>query len=202
MAPTDSSLAAACNSRPKGNPAALARVAISTGVATAVVPYYETPRSLARPPLSGTSGPTVLVRTGGSLLVAGDFFDYGVTARNRLAAYDLATGALSFRVRSRPRCAGQPVKAAADNTAVFVGGEFTSIAGEGHNRLAKLSISTGGTCRAYPDANSYVKDMAVRPDGAAVYVGGNSARSTAFRRPGLLRSTPTPGRYGRISPCR
>ena len=166
-----------------------------------MVPYYETPRSLARPPLSGTSGPTVLVRTGGSLLVAGDFFDYGVTTRNRLAAYDLATGALSFEFDPGPDALVNSVKAAADNTAVFVGGEFTSIAGEGHNRLGSWRHQHRRRAGLHPDANSYVKDMAASGRRRGLRRGKLGTRSTAFRRPGLLRSTPTP-RYGRISPCR
>ena len=36
------------------------------------------------------------MRAGGSLLVAGDFSDYGVVARNHLASYDVATGALDL----------------------------------------------------------------------------------------------------------
>jgi hypothetical protein len=158
----------------KDNPAALAQVAIATSIATPVVPYYETPRSLARAPISGTSGPTVLVRSGGNLLVAGDFSDYGITTRNRLAAYDLATGALVSGFDPNPDAQVNTVKASADNSAVFVGGEFLNIAGEAHNRLAKLSIVTGAAVPGFtPNANSYVKDMAVRPDGTTLYVGGN-----------------------------
>ena len=158
----------------KGNPPALAQVSIATSIATEVVPYYETPRSLARVPVSGTSGPTVLVRSGGNLLVAGDFSDYGVTTRNRLAAYDLATGALLPGFDPNPDAQVNIVKASSDNSAVFVGGEFLNIAGEAHNRLAKLDIVTGAAVPGFtPNANSYVKDMAVRPDGTTLYVGGN-----------------------------
>ena len=147
---------------------------MSTSVATAVVPYYETPRSLARTPVTGTSGPLVLVRSGGNLLVAGDFSDYGVTTRNRLAAYDLATGALDPNFNPNPDAQVNTVKASADNQAVFVGGEFVTIGGATHNRLAKLDIGTGANVSGFnPDANSYVKDMAVRPDGSTLYVGGN-----------------------------
>jgi len=158
----------------KDSPAAIARVAIATGVATAVVPYYETPRSLARAPQSGTGGPAVLVRSGGTLLVAGDFSDYGVTTRHRLAAYDLASGALLPDFDPAPDAQVNTVKASPDNTAVYVGGEFTTIAGAPSNRLAKLDIVTGQPVAGFTaGANSYVKDMAVRPDGSAVYVGGN-----------------------------
>jgi hypothetical protein len=158
----------------KGNPAALAQVSVSTSVATAVVPYYETPRSLARTPVTGVSGPLVLVRSGGNLLVAGDFSDYGITTRHGLAAYELATGALVSGFDPNPDGQVNSVKASADNSAVFVGGEFVNIGGEPHNRLAKLDITTGAPDHTFVvDANSYVKDMQVRPDGTTLYVGGN-----------------------------
>ena len=158
----------------KGNPAALAQVSVSTSVATAVVPYYETPRSLARTPVTGVSGPLVLARSGGNLLVAGDFSDYGITTRHGLAAYELATGALVSGFDPNPDGQVNTVKASADNLAVFVGGEFLNIGGQPHNRLVKLDIGTGVPDTTFVvDANSYVKDMQVHPDGTTLYVGGN-----------------------------
>jgi hypothetical protein len=158
----------------KDNPAVIARVAIATNAVTTVVPYYETPRSLARPPASGTSGALALVRAGDSLLVAGDFSDYGVTARSGLAAYDLATGALRNDFDPAPDGQVNIVKASADSQSVFVGGEFTHIAGEARARIAKLSMATGRNVPGFgASANSYVKDMAVRTNGSTVYVGGN-----------------------------
>ena len=158
----------------KDNPAVIARVAIATNAVTSVVPYYETPRSLARPPVSGTSGALALVRSGGSLLVAGDFSDYGVTARSGLAAYDLTTGALRSDFDPAPDGQVNIVKASANARSVFVGGEFLDIAGEAHNRIAKLDIASGKNVPGFAaSANSYVKDLAVRTDGNTVYVGGN-----------------------------
>jgi hypothetical protein len=158
----------------KDNPAVIARVAIATSAVTTVVPYYETPRSLARPPVSGTSGALALVRSGSSLLVAGDFSDYGVTGRSGLAAYDLTTGALRSDFDPAPDGQVNIVKASANAASVFVGGEFLNIAGEAHDRIAKLDIATGDNVTGFTaSADSYVKDMAVRTDGSTVYVGGN-----------------------------
>ena len=158
----------------KDNPAVIARVAIATSAVTAVVPYYETPRSLARPPVSGTSGALTLVRSGTSLLVAGDFSDYGITARSGLAAYDLATGALRSDFNPAPDGQVNIVKSSANGQAVFVGGEFLNIAGEQRSRIAKLDIGTGQNAAGFTaTANSYVKDLAVRTDGSTLYVGGN-----------------------------
>ena len=159
----------------KGNPGVLARVAISTGAVTAVVPYAEAPRSLARQPVTGSSGgPLALVRSGTSLLVAGDFSDYGLVTRNGLAAYDLATGALRSDFDPAPNGAVNTVKASADAQSVFVGGAFTTIAGATHQHLARLAIGTGAPVPGFRvTSNSFVKDLAVRTDGTALYVGGN-----------------------------
>jgi hypothetical protein len=158
----------------KDNPGVIAQVAIDTNAVTTVVPYYETPRSLARTPVSGTSGALALVRSGGSLLVAGDFSDYGQTGRAGLAAYDLTTGALRSDFNPAPDGQVNIVKASADAQSVFVGGEFLNIAGQAHSRIAKLDIATGLNRPGFnATADSYVKDLAVRTDGSTVYVGGN-----------------------------
>lgn len=160
----------------RDNPAVLARVALDTQAVTEVVPYYETPRSLARAPVSGTSGALVLVRQGSNLLVAGDFSDYGTVARRGLAAYDVATGALHMDFDPSPDGPVNTVKSAADGQAVFVGGEFQSIAGQPSSRIAKLDIATGQNVSGFAaSADSFVKDMQVRTDGQTVYVGGNFA---------------------------
>lgn len=163
----------------KGNPAAVARVAIATNAVTEVVPYYETPRSLSRTPVSGTSGVLALVLSGSSLLVAGDFSDYGTTTRNGLAAYDLATGALRSDFNPAPSGQVNIVKPSADSRSVFVGGEFDTIGGQAHRNLARLYVDPGAGAPGEnvagfaATANSFVKDMAVRTDGSTVYVGGN-----------------------------
>ena len=158
----------------KDNPAQLAKVTIATNTTSAVVPYYATPRSLARTPRSGTSGVLTLVRQGSSLFVGGDFSDYGTVARSGLAAYDLATGALRSDFDPAPDGQVNTVKSSANGQAVFVGGEFNNIAGESHKAIAKLDMSTGLNVPGFTaSANSFVKDMAVRTDGTTVYVGGN-----------------------------
>jgi sugar lactone lactonase YvrE len=178
----------------RDNPAVIARVALATNAVTSVVPYYETPRSLARTPVSGTSGALALVRSGGSLLVAGDFSDYGVTARSGLAAYDLATGALRSDFNPAPDGQVNIVKASANAQAVFVGGEFLTIAGEAHSRIAKLDIGTGNNVPGFgASANSYVKDMAVRTDGSTLYVGGNFDAFNGVTAQRLVAIDPTTG---------
>ncbi len=159
----------------KTSPSVLARVDLTTAAVTAVVPYWQTPKSLARAPRSGVSGGRVMVRTGGSLLVAGDFSDYGVTTRSYLAAYDLTTGALDLGFN--PNVVGdhvQSIKASADGNSIFVGGQYNQIGGVTRNNLAKLSVTDGSVDPTFnPNPDSYIKDMAVKADGTALYVGGN-----------------------------
>ena len=159
----------------KTAPTVLARVDLGTAAVTSVVPYWQTPKSLARAPKSGVSGGRVLVRAGGSLLVAGDFSDYGVATRNYLAAYDLTTGALDLGFN--PGVVGdhvQSIKGSADGTSIFVGGQYNTIGGVTRNNLAKLSVTDGTVDPTFnPNPDSYVKDMAVKSDGTALYVGGN-----------------------------
>lgn len=158
----------------KDNPAVIAKLALATNTVSTVVPYYETPRSLARTPKTGTSGALSLVVAGGSLFVGGDFSDYGTAARSGLAAYDLTSGALRNDFNPSPDGMVMVVRASANAQAVFVGGEFDNIAGAAHSAIAKLDIANGQNVAGFnASANSYVKDMAVRTDGTTVYVGGN-----------------------------
>ena len=179
----------------KTSPAVLARVDLGTAVVSYVVPYQATPKSLARAPKSGISGGRVLVRVGGSLLVAGDFSDYGLATRNHLAAYDLATGALDLGFNPAPD--GDFVhslKGSADGNAVFVGGAFANIGGVVRNNLAKLAVADGTVDPTFnPSPDSYVKDMAVKADGTALYVGGNFQNVAGQQSQYLAGLNPTTG---------
>ena len=156
-------------------PTVLARIDLGTATITSVVPYQQTPKSLARTTKSGTSGGTVLLRAGGSLLVAGDFSDYGLVTRNHIAAYDLTTGALDLGFDPAPD--GDyvhSIKGSADGTSIFVGGSFANIGGVARRNLAKLSLAGGVVDPTFnPSPDAYVKDMAVKADGTALYVGGD-----------------------------
>ncbi|MFV0460951.1 MAG: hypothetical protein ACK5MT_19525 [Actinomycetales bacterium] len=178
----------------KANPAILARVDVSTNAVTSVVPYAQTPRSLARQPQTGTSAALTLERSGGSLFVGGDFSDYGSVARSGLAAYDLATGALRSDFDPAPNGQVMTVKSSADGNSAFVGGEFDTIGGQSHSRIAKLSIADGSNVPGFTaSADSYVKDLAVRSDGTAVYVGGNFAVFNDAPASRLTAISPTSG---------
>jgi len=177
----------------KTAPAKLARVDLATNVAERVVSAYENPESFARAPLEA-SGIWTLGRDGDRLMVAGDFSDYGLVDRARLAAYDLNTGALDLGFNPDPDADVNVVRATPDNSAVYVGGDFSNIAGVPRRGLAKLDAQTGSAVPGFTaDTNSYVKDIAVRDDGTAVYVGGNFLTVNGARAERLGAIAPTTG---------
>jgi hypothetical protein len=178
----------------KDNPAVVARLALVNNAVTSVVPYAQTPRSLARPPLSGVSGANALVSSGASLFVGGDFSDYGVTERRNLLAYDLATGALLPGFNPAPDADVNSVKSSPDGTAVFVGGDFNAIGGVARARIAKVAVPSGQVDGEFTaSASAYVKDMAVRPDGRALYVGGAFDTVNGSPASKLVALSPTNG---------
>ena len=65
------------------------------------------------------------------------------------------------------------VKASTAGDAVFIGGEFETVGGLTLKNLAKLDALTGAPDAGFEsNANAYVKDLAVSPDGTRLYVGG------------------------------
>ncbi|HVQ87941.1 MAG TPA: hypothetical protein VMT88_07150 [Actinomycetes bacterium] len=157
----------------KSQPAMLARVDVSTGDVFNVVPFYAVPRSLTSPALDG-GGVRVLLSTNATeLFVAGDFSDYGTVNQKNLVAFDLQTGAIDRTFDPDVNGPVFTVKGDAAGDAVFIGGEFDSVNGDTLKDLAKLDIATGAAIPAFEsNANAYVKDLALSPDGSRLYVGG------------------------------
>jgi PKD repeat protein len=78
---------------------------------------------------------------GSRIYVGGDFTQANGQTRNRIAAYDTATGALvsSFR----PSFSNQVRAIAATNSTVYAGGSFGSVGGVARQRLAAVSAANG-----------------------------------------------------------
>ncbi len=154
-------------------PRTLARLDLTTLTATAVVPAASLPLSLSRPAVELGSVRT-LALAGSTLLVGGDFSDYGTISRPYLASWDKTTGALDLAFDAQLNAAVRALDGAADGTAVFVGGDFTTAAGAPANRIAKLSIADGSRVAAFTASiDAYVKEIVAHPDGTRVFVGGN-----------------------------
>jgi trimeric autotransporter adhesin len=109
---------------------------------------------------------------GSRVYVGGDFTAVDGQARNRIAAFDTATGALSSTFR--PSISYQVRGIAATNSTVYVGGNFTSVNGVSRTRLAAMSASTGALLSWAPKAdNNVVRTMTLSPDRSRVIVGGH-----------------------------
>jgi hypothetical protein len=105
--------------------------------------------------------------TGRTLYVGGPFTNIGGQPRNRIAAFDRASGALTGWNPG----SSHPVNAIApDGPTVYVGGEFTSIGGQPRNRIAALDSTTGLATAWNPGSNGPIKALLAK-DGI-VYAGG------------------------------
>ena len=77
---------------------------------------------------------------GKRVYVAGDFTQANGQPRNRVAAYDTATGALV--TTWRPSVSGQVRALAATNSTVYLGGNITAVGSASRSRLAAVSATT------------------------------------------------------------
>jgi hypothetical protein len=103
------------------------------------------------------------------IVVGGDFTTVNGQPRNRIAMFNVATGALSsFRPSVNYR-----VKAVAIyGNSVFFGGSFGLVSGVKRNRLAAVALNSGAVLPWNPDANNDVYAIDVADNGTKVYAGG------------------------------
>jgi hypothetical protein len=108
---------------------------------------------------------------GTRIYVGGDFTTVDGVARNRIAAFDTASGALVTGFYPRPYSRVGAI--AATNSTVYYGGTFNSVGGVARARLAAANASDGALTSWAPTAdNQSVKAMVLAPDGSRVIVGG------------------------------
>lgn len=107
---------------------------------------------------------------GTRVYVGGNFTTVDGQNRNRIAAFDTATGALTT-FRPRPYAGVSAI--AATNTTVYYGGSFNSVGGVDRLRLAAAKASDGSLTSWAPTADDRaVQAMVMSPDGSRVIVGG------------------------------
>ncbi|MDJ0337979.1 PKD domain-containing protein [Cryobacterium sp. PH31-O1] len=120
----------------------------------------------------------------GTRLYAGGFFTtVGGVARYRLAAFDIASGAL---VPSWAPTVNASVKTLATfGDTVYVGGVFTSASGVARNQIAAFATSNGAL-RDWTGtpAGGSVNTMAISPDGTKVLIGGSFTSYNGGNTPG------------------
>ncbi len=157
----------------KTSPRTLAKVDLATLAVSSVVPAPALPLSLARTALD-VSSVRSLVLVGTTLLVGGDFSDYGTISRSYLVAWDKTTGALDLGFNPQLNAAVRALDGSADGNSVFVGGDFTTLNGAAANRIVKLAVADGSRDPSFNvSLDAYVKEIVVHPDGNRVFVGGN-----------------------------
>ncbi|WP_230976431.1 PKD domain-containing protein [Georgenia wutianyii] len=120
---------------------------------------------------------------GRRLYVGGEFTTVNGQARQRIAAFDTATGALvpgfappvNYHVRA----------IVATNTTVYAGGNFTAVGSAARGRLAAFRASDGALLDWAPQATGGTVDaMTIDPAGARVAVGGGFTALNGSNNPG------------------
>jgi PKD repeat protein len=107
---------------------------------------------------------------GSRLYIGGDFTTVDGQTRQRIAAFDTATGNL---VASFAPNVGARVKTiVATSTTVYVGGQFTTVSGQQRSRLVALNPANGAVLAWNPGADYTVNAMVMVPDGSRLIVGG------------------------------
>jgi hypothetical protein len=129
---------------------------------------------------------------GTTVYVGGNFTTVDGAAHQRLAAFNLATGAL--KTEFKPRVNG-PVRAiTATASKVFIGGDFTSVGGHARTRLAAVQASTGSPYAWAPTADLGVYALAMAPGGKRVIVGGRFQKLNGKKKVGIGALNATSGK--------
>ncbi|MEU4396662.1 LamG-like jellyroll fold domain-containing protein [Kribbella sp. NPDC023855] len=109
---------------------------------------------------------------GSRIFVGGDFTTVNGVTRNRIAAFDTATGALvanwkpsvSYRVKS--------IAVSGDGNTVYFGGSFGLVNGIDRLRLAAVTADLGTLLPWAPATNGDVYAVDIADDGSKAYAGG------------------------------
>ena len=133
-------------------------------------------------------GVYTLLVSGTHMYAGGTFTTIGGQPRQHLAALDLATG---MATNWNPSVSGSTVSyrdpvvmtLASQSNTLYVGGYFTTIAGQSRNNLAAVDTTTGATTAWDPKAGDLVNALAV--SGGLVYAGGNFTIFGGVRRANL-----------------
>lgn len=130
---------------------------------------HETKYAHGLPPC--TPEVSALSVTGNTLYVGGRFGASGSAERHDAAAFALADGSLTAW---NPVPGDRPLALASSASAVFLGGDFTSVGGLVRRGLAALDATTGAGVTSFrADANEYVEAMIRSTDGTRLFIGGN-----------------------------
>ncbi|HEY1118851.1 MAG TPA: PKD domain-containing protein, partial [Acidimicrobiales bacterium] len=114
------------------------------------------------------------VYAGGSFTTArpaGAAAGTSTVVRNNLLAYDVRTGALITSFAPSFNAQVRAIAVSPDRTRIYVGGDFTTIDGISHRRIAAFDATTGALIAAFnPPMNYHVNALAAT--NTTVYAGG------------------------------
>jgi hypothetical protein len=130
---------------------------------------------------------------GGTVYIGGSFTTVNGQPRNRLAAFNAATGTLSTTWNPGANGVVHALKVSPAGTRVYVGGDFTRVAGLPRYRIAALSPSSGNAFGWSPYINDSVKAVTTSNNGATVYAGGDFVSAEGAGRRHLAAFNATSG---------
>ncbi|MFF0271246.1 fibronectin type III domain-containing protein [Kribbella sp. NPDC004536] len=107
---------------------------------------------------------------GSRVYVGGDFTRVDGLVRNRIAAFDTATGRLVANIA--PQVSYRVKALAIGRYSLYFGGSFGLVNGVTRNRVAAISTVTGALLPWDPDADDDVYAIDVADDNSRVYLGG------------------------------
>jgi PKD repeat protein len=129
---------------------------------------------------------------GSRVYVGGDFTTVDGIARNHVAAFNTATGALDTSFK--PSVGAQVAGIAVSSSTVYVGGNFMAAGGQARTRLAAFSSSNGALLPWAPTADAFkVSAMVLSPNGANIVVGGSFTSLNGVPASGLGAVSATTG---------
>ncbi len=124
--------------------------------------------------LNGIVWAVVASADGSRVYVGGDFTRVDGQVRNRIAAFDTATGALVATIA--PRVSYRVKALAIGGTSLYFGGSFGLVNGVTRNRAAAISTVTGALLAWNPNADNDVYAIDAADDNSKVYLGGTFAK--------------------------
>lgn len=135
------------------------------------------------PTLNAQARVVAVSPNGSRVYVGGDFTTVNGQTRNRIAAFDTATGQLVGTFA--PNVGYHVYAIVATNTTVYVGGNFQGVGTATRNYLAAFRATDGALLDWAPSANGgLVRTMALSPDGTKLAVGGHFTSMNGSSSPG------------------
>ncbi|ACQ79258.1 PKD domain containing protein [Beutenbergia cavernae DSM 12333] len=120
---------------------------------------------------------------GNTLYLVGQFTQVNGQSRYRIAAFDVASGAL---LPFRPVVNTRITSVTATSSTVYFGGPFTTVNGQQRTRVAAVNAGTGTTntplSASIPDGD--VRGVALAPDGNALVIAGSFTSVNGSNNPG------------------